>query len=307
MRKLKIFIFLVCFLWAASAQAIEIYLKNGDKITGDIKADDGVSVLVETKALGEIKIDKSFIDLPRTYPQQYAPLAKPLQTPVVVVVPAVVWKKDLSMGYTQSGGDTQKQLWNFDTTLDRKTPSNEENMKIDSFYSSTDGKMDGKKFYGMLRYAYSFGDNLKWYNYYDIEGTQDYFSDIYYRLNPSTGVGYWFSDTDDLKVKTELGLGYQYTDYRIETSPDNGEPVLVPRFFIDKRLIGNLHLSEDLAYYPSLEDFNDYRFRSETDLVNQITQQWSLKISYVNDFDSVPPLGFKKDDYTWVTSLVYHF
>jgi putative salt-induced outer membrane protein YdiY len=81
----------------------------------------------------------------------------------------------------------------------------------------------------------------------------------------------------------------------------------VPRFFIDKRLIGNLHLSEDLSYYPSLENFNDYRFRSETDLINQITQQWSLKISYINDFDSIPPLGFKKDDYIWVTSLVYHF
>jgi len=295
--------FAVCFLWVSSAWGVEIYLKNGDKITGDVKADNGVSLLVETKSMGEVKIDKTFIDLGRTYPE----LQKSMQKPAAIVVLAVVWKKDLSVGFTQSGGDTRKQLWNFDTTLNRKTPYNETSMKLDSFYSSTNGKMDGKKFYGMLRYAYSFGNSLKWYHYYDMEGDQDYFADIYYRLDPSTGVGYWFSDTDDLKLKAELGVGYQYTNYRIETTPNSSEPVLVPRFFIDKRLIGNLHLSEDLAYYPSLDNFNDYRFRSETDLINQITQQWFLKISYIDDFNSIPPSGFKKNDYTWVTSLVYHF
>jgi len=304
-RKLSVFIFILCFLWTASAWGLEIYLKNGDKISGVIVSEDSKSLLVQTLAAGEIKINKSFIDLSKTYPERYGPPT--LKQPPNVAVPAVVWKKDFSLGYTQNGGNTKSQLGQMSTAINRKTPFNETTFKLDANYSSSDGVMNGKKFYGLLRYAYSFGDNLKWYNFYKLEGDQDYFADIYYRVTPSTGVGHWFSDTDNLKAMTELGIGYQYTSYRIETTSGQGEPVLVPRAFIDKRLIGNLHLSEDLTVYPSLEDFNDYRVRSETDLVNQITQRWSFKISYVNDYNNAPPPGIKKDDDTWVTSLEYHF
>jgi putative salt-induced outer membrane protein len=294
---LKAFIFFICFWWTTSAWAMEIYLKNGDKISGVLVGEDDSFLLVQTSALGEVKVDKSFIDLPKTYPQQN----KPSQVPVVE------WKKDFSLGYTQMGGNTKSQAGQSSIDINRKTPTNESTLKWDGSYSSSNRIVNGKKFYGMLRYAYSFGSNLKWYNFYKVEGDQDYFADIYYRVTPSTGVGYWFSDTDDLKAMTELGVGYQYTSYRIETTPNGGTPVLVPRFFIDKRLIGNLHLSEDLTFYPSLDDLSNYRFRSETDLVNQITKRWSLKISYTDDFNSDPPPGFKKQDYTWATSLEYHF
>lgn len=305
--KLRVFILVLFFLWtASSAWALEIYLKNGDKITGAIVGDDGSSILVQTLAAGEIKIDKSFIDLPETYPEKYGPSAIPQQKQTVAV-PAVVWQKDVSLGYTQMGGNTKSQAGQISASINRKTAANETTLKYEGDYSSSNEVMNGKKFYGMARYAYSFSSNLKWYNFYKLEGDQDYFADIYYRITPSTGVGYWFSDTDNLKAMTELGIGYQYTSYRIETTPNGGEPVLVPRFFIDKRLIGNLHISEDLTAYPSLDNFSDYRFRSETDLVNQITQRWSCKISYIDDFNSDPPPGFKKQDYTWVTSLVYHY
>jgi len=305
-RKLKIIIFVLCYLWATSAWALEIYLKNGDRISGVIIGEEGNSLRVQTLALGEIKLNKSFIDFLKTYPEQYAP-PKIQQQNLSLAPPAIEWKKDISLGYVQSGGNIKKQLGQFSGVINRKTPANEATVKMDDLYSSSHGKMDGRKFYGMLRYAYSFGNDLKWYHFYKLEGDQDYFSDIYYRVTPSTGVGYWFSDTKDLKAMAELGVGYQYTGYRIETTSNKGEAVLVPRFFIDKRLIANLHLSEDVTFYPSLENINDYRIRSETDLINQITTAWACKISYVDDFNSVPPLGFKKNDYTWVTSLEYHF
>ena len=297
--------FVRVFLWTTSALGLEIYLKNCDKITGVVVGEDTASLLVQTLATGEIKIFKAYIDLPKTYPEKYTP-PKILQKNPAVSVPAVEWKKDMTLGYTQNGGNTRKQLGQFSTLINRKTATNEATLKLDTFYSATNGKMDGKKFYGMSRYAYSFGSNLKWYNFYEFEGDQDYFSDIYYRGTPSLGVGYWFSNTDSLKAMIETGVGYQYTVYRDET-PSRGETVLVPRFFIDKRLIANLHLSEDLTFYPSVADFKDYRIRSETDLVNQITQRWSCKISYIDDFNSAPPSAVKKNDYTWVTSLEYHF
>ncbi|MDE2028295.1 MAG: DUF481 domain-containing protein [Candidatus Omnitrophica bacterium] len=285
----------------APAWGLEVYLKNGDKLSGVLVREDAASLALQTQAAGEIQINKDFIDLPKTFPERYTP---PRTTPPA---PAVVWKKDLSLGYTQNGGNTKSQLGQFSGSLDRKTPANEATVKLESTYSSSKNIMSGKKFYGLLRYAFSFGPQLKWYNFYKMEGNQDYFADIYYRIDPSVGVGYWFSSTPELKAMAELGVGYQYTAYRVETKSDNGQVILVPRFFIDKHLIGNLHLTEDFTYYPSLENFSNYRFRSETDLVSQIAVRWALKVGYTDDYNSAPPPGFKKNDYISLTSLEYHF
>jgi putative salt-induced outer membrane protein YdiY len=305
MKFFKSLIFMCCFLWATSAWSIEIYLKNGDKISGTVTGDNGTFMMVQTLAAGEIKIDKAFIDLPKTYPEKYAPphiLAAPQPPPP----PKVEWKKTFSVGYTQNGGNTKNQLGQLDAFINRKTDTDELTFKYDALYSSSSDVINGRKFYGMLRYANSFGSNLKWYNFYKMEGDQDRSADIYYRLDPSIGRGYWFSTTDDLKAMAELGIGYQYTHFYSNTKP-TGSPVLVPRFFIDKRLFGKLHLSEDFTFYPSLDNLNDYRFRSETDLTNQISARWALKISYIDSFNSVPPLSVKKNDYTFVTSLQYTF
>jgi putative salt-induced outer membrane protein YdiY len=312
-----------CILWMTVAEAIEIYLTNGDKVTGVVLRETDRFVVLKTLGAGEIKLDKAFIDRQKTYPQEYgsAPQKQDPQEPlpsqkktapeqkiaeISRVEEAIVWNKKLALGYTQSGGNTTKRQGMLSSMLNRKNTANESTMKFDVFYSSSSGKMDAKKFYGMLRYAYSFGKNLKSYIFYKLEGDQDRFADIHYRFIPSLGNGYWFSDTEDLKLMTELAVGYQYTNYRHDIK-STGESVLVPRFFLDKRLIENLHLSEDLTFYPSLEDLHEYRFKSETSLVNKINERWSCRIQFVDEFNSNPMGTAKENDYRWITSLDYNF
>jgi putative salt-induced outer membrane protein YdiY len=302
MRKIQALIFGSCFLWASSALAFDVYFKNGDKLSGTIIDEDQHSMVLRTPEAGQVKVDKASIDLPKTYPEQYAP-PPPAAPPIP---PPVQWKNTASMGYTQTEGNTKAQLGQFATNIDRKTPFNEETFKYDAFYSSSNRVMNGRKFDGLLRYALSFGKALKWYNFYTIQADQDRFADIRYRLNPAIGVGYWFSDTDDLKLKSELAAGYQYTAYYGETK-NMGEAVLEPNLFFDKRLIRNLHLSENLTFYPSVSRLGDYRYSSETGLINQITAHWAFKMSFIDDFNSRPPAGIKKTDYTWITSLNYTF
>ncbi|MDE1920216.1 MAG: hypothetical protein KGJ09_04020 [Candidatus Omnitrophica bacterium] len=84
---------------------------------------------------GEVRIRKSFIDEAKTYPEKYAPpkiVSKSTVTPVVIA-----WKKDLSLGYTQNGGNTKSQLGELSVKLDRKTPFNEFTVKFDGVYSSS--------------------------------------------------------------------------------------------------------------------------------------------------------------------------
>jgi len=65
----------------------------------------------------------------------------------------------------------------------------------------------------MGRYAYSFSEEMKWYHFYKIEGSQDRFANVDSRITPSSGLGYWFSDEDDYKAMVESALGYEHTSY----------------------------------------------------------------------------------------------
>ncbi len=302
MQKLISFLFL--FFLVNPAWGIEIYLKNGDKITGILSQDDERHIIITTTAAGDIKIDKAFIDMQKSYPEEYS--LNKTKVSSKDDQNKIEWEKTASLGYTQSSGNTNKSQGIGSFKLNRKTKFNESTAKLDVLNSNSNKKIDARKFYGMLRYANSFGKNLSWYNFYKIEGQQDRLANIDYRLIPSIGRGYWFSDNQDLRAMTELGIGYQYTNYRIELKSKK-EAVVVPRLFIDKRLINELHLSEDFTLYPSITHAGQLRYHSETSLINPINDRWALSIRFINDFDSKPAASIKKSDYTWITSLDYKF
>lgn len=166
--------------------------------------------------------------------------------------------------------------------------------------------MDGRDFDGLLRYAYSFGKRKQWYHFFKFEGDQDKFINIDYRLVPSMGIGYWFSDTEELKMMAELAAGYELTHFSDQTK-QTSEMVLVPRGFLETKLVGKMKFSEDITVYPSLDESNKYRLHSETSLINPINEKVDWKLSFIDDFNSSPTAGNKKNDYSLLTSVDIKF
>ncbi len=126
------------------------------------------------------------------------------------------------------------------------------------------------------------------------------------RITPSSGLGYWFSDEDDYKAMVELALGYEHTSY-VDGASDDDEMILIPRGYLEKVLVGNLRLTEDLTLYPSLNEGGEFRLRSQTSLVNPINDRLSWRVSYIDDYDSNPTGGAQKNDYRVVSALDYNF
>lgn len=302
MARIVIFmaIFWICipFVWAR-----DVFLKNGDRWSGEVLSEDEHVLRLKTSAAGEVTIDKTYVDMSRTSPPENT-VVGPSQTPISR--PPVEWSKRISLGYTKTSGNSRRNQVVGSAVVNRKTGQNESTFKFDTLYASSNDSVEAKKFYGMLRYANSFGINLKSYIVYKLEGQQDIFANVEYRLIPSIGLGYWFSDNDDMRAMAELAAGYQYTKYRSGMESE-GQPVLLPRVFLDKRIISRLHLTQDLTFYPSLSALNNYRYRSETALINQINDRWGVKIQFINEYDSHPPNDVKKADFTWITSLEYNF
>jgi len=293
MRKTALFFILpMVFLIPKSGQAETFLLTNGDKITGSLIEKNAQYIIIDSPALGRVSLKKDFYQAP-DQPEPEKKVKK--------------WSGKINGGYSKQTGNTDTENLSGGFSIKRKVEKvNEFDVGGDSLYAASDKKMIAQKYSGMSRFAYSFGETKKWYNFYKIEGDHNRFSNIQARFTPSTGVGYWFSDTDDWKLMTELGVGVTWTDYR-DDRKNESELVLIPRLFAEKRLIANARISEDLTVYPSLTNSGEYRLHSETVFTNPITDQFQLKLSWVNDYNSQPGAASKKHDMQLTTSLEYLF
>jgi len=289
--KFRLILVVLCMVMGVhSAFAEEVYLDNGDRISGEIVEETETSIVIETQAMGRISVDKNFVKKEKKIRAEGTPQ----------------WQRKISIGYSQTGGNTEASQGSGELFINRKTGDDEWTGKLSTHISTSNDEMDAKKFYGMGRYAFSYGNDLKWYNFYKFEADQDYFANINYRLIPSTGVGYWFSDAEDWKLMIEGAIGFEHTNYRDNTKSEN-EAILAPRGFLEKRLVGNLRISEDIILYPSLSEGGKYRLHSETALINSLSDKVSWKLSFIDDFNSDPSGNTKKNDFRLISYVDYAF
>ena len=282
---------------AAEVQA-EIYLNNGDRVSGRIISEDVRQVRLESAAIGNITIPRQQI--------KEVVYSKPVSAAAIKddVKPAQ-WTKSIAVGYDKSNGNTKSSDFSVRLLVDRKTDAGEFAMKSDVYYSSSNNKMDTQKWAGMLRYAYRFRDRA-WYNFYKVENDHDRFANIEYRVIPSTGLGYWFFDTSGFKALAEFGVGFEHTNFRQEEN-DQNETVLIPRVFLEKSLFYRSRISQDITVYPSLTDSGEYRLHSETSFINPINDKLSLCFSFIDDYYSNPTQVTKKNDSRFISSLKCSF
>lgn len=263
------------------------------------------AVLLKTRALGVVMIQKEFIEkivaddgvLAQAPKEPVAFDQKPAEKP---------WKKEFSFGYSLAQGNTEKQRIAGRLFFNRKTKENEVIIKGEHLYASTDKKMDTQRFNGILHYAFHFAQSLRWYNFYRLEGDHDRFAKIDYRLTPFTGVGYWFFSEERLKVMVEIGVGYEYTNYTDEQESIK-KNIFTPQIFFEKGLWGKSRVSQRASLYLPPENVHDYRIRLETAFTNPMDRYWALRLTLIDDFNNFPGENVKKNDLRLISSLVYSF
>lgn len=290
---------ILCSIFQINAQAEEIYLKNGDRLTAEaiIKEDEG-NITIKTEAMGEITIRRDFVKRISGVKEEVPEAKKTTE---------VIWQRELSLGYNKSSGNTKTNQLSLSLFVNRKIEQvNEFTLKGDTYYSSSNEKMDTQKWSGMIRYAYSFGENKRWYKFYKFETDHDRFANIDYRIIPVVGIGHWFYDLPEIKLMAELGMGLEHTVYRDQTE-DSDEIILTPRAFLEREIFDNSKLSQNILLYPNVEDFSIYRIRSETTLATSLNQKLTWHLSLIDDYNSNPFGSAKSNDLRLISSLAYSF
>ncbi|MFH2137555.1 MAG: DUF481 domain-containing protein [Candidatus Omnitrophota bacterium] len=222
-----------------------------------------------------------------------------------VVLDVTDWKSETSLGYTRATGNTQNTQLLGSFEAERKTDKDQLTVKANTLYSSQNKKMDGQKHNGSIRYGFDFWSD-QWYGFMKFEAEHDKFANIDYRLLPSAGAGYWFSDTEEWKALAELGLGLEHTEYS-NGAKESTDVVLIPRAFAEKKVFTDSTLSQEVIFYPNLDEGDQYRMRAETRFTNPLSEEMSLRCSFIDEYNSDPAGDSKKNDTRLVTSLVYSF
>jgi len=275
----------------------EVYLKNGDRISGVVVLEDDSQIKIDNMIIGIVSIKRNDV--------KEIVYDKEVKAPEAKGEKPGPWSRDISIGYDKSSGNTKNSNLTVRLYGNRKTDADEFTIKGDMFYSSRDNKMDAQKWYSMVRYAYSFHER-EWYNFYKFESDHDRFANIEYRLIPSIGIGYWFSDTHAWKAMTEFGTGLEHTNFR-QGAKNKNEVVLLPRAFFEKGIFDKSRITQDIILYPSLTESGEYRLHSETALISPINKKFSLRFSFIDDYNSNPTKDTKKNDTRFISSLNYSF
>jgi len=264
-------------------------LKNGDILTGKVIEKDVTKLVIEHPILGRLTIPRDKLVVGHR--------AKKSKD-------EIKWERKVAVGFDKKRGNTNSSSFSADVFINRKTSCNEATFKAKAYYSSTDKKMDDRKLYSMARYAYSFGKELRWYQFFKTELEHDRFADVKCRFLPSIGVGYWFSDELPLKAMIETSVGDEITDYYSQDT--NSKIVAVITGMLEKKLWQGVLISQYLTVYPSFENGN-YRLRSETTLKLPLTSSLGINFSLIDEYDSSPASLRKSNDLRLVSSLEWSF
>lgn len=294
------------FFLARGTFAAEIFLNNGDRISGEVisREEGRLSVMTESMGLVEIPLDhvkKILEDDKKVYPEKLGTTEKRKE-------PEIAWEKEISLGFNAARGNTETTELTGSALLSRRhIGENEITFKGNIFYSESDKEMDSRKWYALARYALNFSPSRKWYSFYRIEVDHDRFANINYRTLPAAGLGYWVLDMDDTELVVELGSGLEYTNYRHHRK-SSYEAVLAPRLAFKKRLFRKVLLAGSFDIYPEMSSLGEYRFRAETTLTTELTEKLALRLSLIDEYKSQPEEeGVKKNDLRLISSIVYSF
>lgn len=211
----------------------------------------------------------------------------------------IVFERKFSLGGWLASGNTEGRSFHTDFYLSRDHKSvNGLSVKGSLDQESSAGVETMFKIYSALRYAHSINNKL--YDFYKLEAEHDRFQDINIRLIPTVGIGYWFVDQKDFKVRLEGAVGYQ-RDYMVDRTSDE---MIVLKIGSDFLRGG---FSNDLDIYVAANNSDNFRIVNQANYKIKLNTYYWFKLSLKDEYDNLPAVGVKKNDLRFTIGIEYSF
>ena len=336
---------IACLLMLAGlSQAVEardktdvITLKNGDRVTGEIKGleygqlelstDDMGTVNIEWEAIANIESNYVF-DIEEIGGDRYSGVLGTTPQGTVTVASAGgtgeiehqsvtriaqlesgFWSRingSFSAGYSfAKSSDVTVISGGFDATYRSEDIAAALSLDVNSTTSPEQGQQDRDKI--AFTYQWLLENRNYWAGIASLERNEELGIDS--RMQVGGGFGRFVRQTPYSEVQAFAGA--TYTKEWVtgdEDGQDSAEGVLGGSWRIYRLNTPKTTLTSQLVLYPSLTESGRYRGTADVSLRKEIIEDFFLELSFYYDYDSEPPgEATAKDDYSIVTSLGYTF
>lgn len=219
------------------------------------------------------------------------------------VVSAHAWEGDITLGGTLQSGNTDKTSISLGAKATQRTGDERYSGQVLYNYAEEDDELSARNIYGTLKYDRFIVEQI--YGYLSVELQKDkLFKNLNLRTIIGPGVGFQIWDTKGRSLSVEGGISYFSEDIEI------GED----KQWLTARLGSNFRqkVSESIAFFdslvvnPSVENFGEYILRNEASLNSVLSENWSIKLSNVLQYDS-EAIDVHKTDSSWTLGLQYNF
>ena len=319
---------LLFVLAGAVAADDEVKLKNGDRITGKVKALAGGKLILETTHSGPLKIDWAQIVSVKTddpvkvrlitneiFEGKLAPgaegrlkvetqgAAQPVEVDHAKVThfnqPPTQWHGSVTASAKATDGNTHVRSFLITGEATRETEADLLLIRAIFRYAQQSGDLTERNGYGIGKY------NLKitptFYAYVSEELLSDTFKDLRIGTVTSVGVGFEILKQKEIDLAAEAGIAYFTNDFRIARD----ESHIGARISVKLRVALPLgfEFKDMFTIYPNFEDSQDYQVRNEATLGTALGGGWTLLGGVITEYDNEPSPGLEKRDNTYFVGL----
>jgi hypothetical protein len=314
-----------------------VFLNNGDRITGEIKALARGILQLGTNDIGTIKIEWEDIDsLVSVYRFRVedrdgakyfgtvalAPAgllhvrdrgarAEVPQENVVAITPleASFWQQldgSISLGFSYTKSSSLGQLTT-DINVRRRTPTRLLELDLSSIATSQEGENTQRREDLSLSYSRLFEGPLFAIATAAAQTNDELGLDLRVLFSPGLGINLVRTNSNDLISTVGLSVNREWSS----TTSDDGynlEAFLSARHSIFRYDYPKTDVTTDVTAYPSLTTGGRVRAEIDISASREIVSDFTFVLSFYESYDSEPPdEGAEKNDYGVVTSLGWTF
>ena len=316
------------------AEPVVLILKNGDRISGELTAEDDSKVTVRSPVVGKLRIAKSEISK-RERPLAPAPVATPpsaavppvaavkttppatARKPGAPVAPAPVptgelpgglaryvpewtrpfltnWHGNVQLGMDVGFGTTDRKTFYINGSASHAWNRVRNLADFHVAYGSLNAVQSANRMDGSMKTDLDLSRSRRLYVYNQGGTGYDEIRHVSLEFHEGAGLGYKILQRPKLIINGETGMQYEHQTYL--NAPQ--------RSFVSLRLGENmtwkisdkLSVTQRLAYTPDIADFGEFRVRFDLGVGYPLFKRVTLNLNVIEQYDAKPPLGVDKND-----------
>jgi putative salt-induced outer membrane protein YdiY len=326
---------LISLLIPITGVSDEVFMKNGDRLTGTVKTTKDKKLILKTSYSGEIGI--ALADIQRVVTDKpvsvtlddESKLTGILSSPdgaemriaadvdavpqsvsmahiaaiAIPEIPGLKIKGSSNLGLDMNRGNTDQDTYHVDAESIFRWQDDRVTLGGSGDLEKSNGKKTRQQ--ATLGGKYDRFLSKKWYLYSGLGFEHDKFADLTLRTTVSAGSGYQIYETDRTNLSIEVGPAYIWEDY--DTSKDDDYAAAHWGLRFDHYLVEAWKLQ---AFHKhsldwNVEEASAYLFKSETGLRFPILDRLQATLQVNFDRNNNPAAGVKKDDYGYLLTGGY--